>query len=251
MSGPVRAQQAEQRAPPPPAHEAASSDVDRRSSAALVADFGLPTSRGRPTSLWSPSSVPALPLPTNSPSSTSDPIEAPVSESLAPHQRRIPPQTHDSGSREPDLPTTTSELSPVGGTSPGATTSPCCPPVSFKKELRPFRAGSQDGYTLWWQSEGPFDLPHPPHILRPRPGDIYLHNNLVSEQVQSWVWQTVSQWTAAVRGQDHPTYHGRCLWFRQKLEPSWVTKHTYRTYKGKKRLEELVRADEETRTDIL
>ena len=39
----------------------------------------------------------------------------------------------------------------------------------------------------------------------------------------------------------HPTMGDRFLWYRSKFEPSWVTRRTYVTYKGRRKRDEIVR----------
>ncbi|KAH9849308.1 hypothetical protein BC628DRAFT_1414185 [Trametes gibbosa] len=121
--------------------------------------------------------------------------------------------------------------------------------IKPQKELRPFRAGSQEGYTFWWRSEAASDLPHPPLNLSPRVGDLYLHHNNESGHVTYWVWRSSGGWANPTEGEAHPSYLDRCLWFRSKFEPSWVTRHTYRTYKGKQRREDLEKAEEAGRLE--
>ncbi|OJT12664.1 hypothetical protein TRAPUB_10787 [Trametes pubescens] len=163
----------------------------------------------------------------------------------AAHQITPPWQAHNDGSEEINLPTR--QPTPSDRSVPEAGALPDVRALKPKREMRPFRSGSQDGYTLWWMSKTSSGLSHPPQNLKLRPGDLYLHHNQSSGDYQYWLWTTANKWEVATQGQSHPTYEDRYLWFRSELHPSWITRHTYSTYKGKKRRDEVERAEEELR----
>ncbi|PIL33627.1 hypothetical protein GSI_04250 [Ganoderma sinense ZZ0214-1] len=112
-----------------------------------------------------------------------------------------------------------------------------------KREVRPFRSGTANGqYTLWYTSTGRFDLPSPPPNLRLRPGYLYLHGNTLTGDMQVWLWRQDRSWSDVVwEGMPHPTIRDRYLWYRSKFEPSWVTRHTYVTYRGRQKRDEIER----------
>lgn len=114
------------------------------------------------------------------------------------------------------------------------------PQPAFKKEFRAFR-NCREGRTAWYFSYGPYSLPVPPESIRCEPGDLYLHLDQSSDNVQSWVMQTDHAWIIAKERMPHPKLSNRVLWFRTKEEPSWVTIHTLRTYDSKMRHDQLKR----------
>ena len=124
-----------------------------------------------------------------------------------------------------------------------------------KREVRPFRSGTANGqYTLWYTSTARFDLPYPPpNLLRLRSGYLYLHGNTLTGDMQVWLWQQDRTWSDVVwEGMPHPTIQDRYLWYRSKFEPSWVTRHTYVTYKGRQKRDEIERdVDDDEYDDIL
>ena len=99
-----------------------------------------------------------------------------------------------------------------------------------------FRAGDQDGYTRSFKTSTSFPLSHPPLAGEWELGDVFLHEQSQSGDVQIWIWDT--QWVLSHEYDPHPTLPDRYLCFRSKLEPSWVKGQTVRSYKSRHRQKE-------------
>ena len=63
-------------------------------------------------------------------------------------------------------------------------------------------------------------------------GDLFI--NVFSGGIQAWVWKGKA-WVPIKGGDPHPYIDGYCVSFLQDGEPSWVTKKTMVTYRGKRR----------------
>lgn len=100
------------------------------------------------------------------------------------------------------------------------------PPLQHERKIR-----NVDLITFWFVSRGPGPIEEP---LRSgvRFTDLYLHLHGESE-VQVWIWNSNNVWETVEQGYVHPQLPDRRLWLASRDEPSWITRKTARTYKGK------------------
>ncbi len=102
--------------------------------------------------------------------------------------------------------------------------------------VRPFRAGTQAGYTRWYKTSAPYFIVHPPTGgLTLQPGDLFVHEHLIAGQAQIWLWGANREWMKPAAFAPHPTIADRFLSFRTMVEPSWVKWRTVCTYRSKDR----------------
>jgi hypothetical protein len=99
-------------------------------------------------------------------------------------------------------------------------------PLQHERKIR-----NVDLIMFWFVSQGPGPIEEP---LRTgvRFTDLYLHLHGESE-VQVWIWNSDNDWEAVEQGYVHPQLPDRRLWLPSRDEPSWITRKTARTYKGK------------------
>ena len=102
----------------------------------------------------------------------------------------------------------------------------------FRKAIR-----SREDVTLWYHSQSsvPVDEPsssslHYSDALSD--GDLFM--NVFSGGIKAWVWKEKA-WVPIKEGDPHPRIDGYCVSFLQNGEPSWVTRKTMVTYRGKRR----------------
>jgi hypothetical protein len=109
-----------------------------------------------------------------------------------------------------------------------------------EKEVRPFRHGNLPGRTIWYRSSAPGTLTAPPDVQDNTlaEGHLYVHTNTLTGDRQTWIFRADRTWGVAVATHQHPLMEDRVLWLRTDGEPSWITRHTYRTYQSKHRLDE-------------
>ena len=125
---------------------------------------------------------------------------------------------------------------------PNVTLSRGAPPVLPSGPVPPFRRfrkaiRSREDVTSWYhsQSSTPIDEPsssshHYSDALSE--GDLFM--NVFSGGIQAWVWNGKA-WVPIKEGDPHPSIDGYCVSFLRDGEPSWVTKKTMVTYRGKRR----------------
>jgi hypothetical protein len=99
-------------------------------------------------------------------------------------------------------------------------------PLQHERKIR-----NVDLIMFWFvsQGSGPIKKPLQSGI---RFADLYLHLHGESE-VQIWIWNNDGAWQAVEQGFVHPHLPDRRLWLPSRDEPSWITRKTARTYKGK------------------
>lgn len=99
-------------------------------------------------------------------------------------------------------------------------------PLERERKIR-----NVDIVMFWFVSRGPQPIKEP---LRSgvRFTDLYLHLYEESE-VQIWIWNRDNVWESVEQGYVHPRLPDRRLWLPSRDEPSWITRKTARTYKGK------------------
>ena len=112
--------------------------------------------------------------------------------------------------------------------------------ITPQKEARPFRAGSfPRGCTIWYKSSAQYNLATPPCIEDAlAEGCLYVHTNTLSGDRQVWIFTADGTWGIARKMLPHPSMEDRVLWLRVDGEPSWITRHTYRTYQSRARLDD-------------
>ncbi|KAI0351855.1 hypothetical protein OH77DRAFT_1429136 [Trametes cingulata] len=91
---------------------------------------------------------------------------------------------------------------------------------------------SRNEKTIWFASSGGDLLSIPPPLPLARFGDLYVHD-CTDGSKQAWLFSDTSQWLSIDLGHPHPYLKGYMLNFCANGEPSWVTKDTIRTYKGR------------------
>lgn len=84
---------------------------------------------------------------------------------------------------------------------------------------------------FWFVSDGPEPINE---LLRPglRFADLYLHLHGALE-VQIWIWNGNGTWEMIEQGYVHPQLPDCWLWLPSRDEPSWITRKTASTYKGR------------------
>lgn len=99
-------------------------------------------------------------------------------------------------------------------------------PLQYERKIR-----NVDIIMFWFVSDGPEPIHKP---LRPgiRFADLYLHLHGASD-VQIWIWNSSDVWETIEQGYVHPQLPDRRLWLLSRDEPSWITRKTARTYKGR------------------
>ncbi|KAH9855121.1 hypothetical protein C2E23DRAFT_857853 [Lenzites betulinus] len=109
---------------------------------------------------------------------------------------------------------------------------------------------SQNEKTVWFASNGRDLLSTPPDLTAARVGDLYVHTRADGAK-QAWLRSGISQWTSIELCHPHPQLRGYILNFCANGEPSWVTKDTMRTYKGrtkKRDKDQQVKGHQDTRS---
>ncbi|KAI0323555.1 hypothetical protein GY45DRAFT_1376237 [Cubamyces sp. BRFM 1775] len=91
---------------------------------------------------------------------------------------------------------------------------------------------SRNDKTTWFASSGSSLLQTPPKIPLARVCDLYVHTSASGDK-QAWILASTLEWVSVDLGHPHPYLKGYLLNFCANGEPSWVTKDTVRTYKGR------------------
>jgi len=77
-------------------------------------------------------------------------------------------------------------------------------------------------------------LQHPPQCAQATCGDLYIHH-YATDKLQIWFWDG-GRWEGEIAdGYRHPTLPNYRLYASGGGEPTWVTKKTRSTYKGRSR----------------
>lgn len=92
--------------------------------------------------------------------------------------------------------------------------------------------------TFWFASSANQLLDVPPTLSLAKAGDLYVHTSDQGVK-QAWLYTAALTWLSVELLHPHPHLRGYVLNFLKNGEPSWVTKDTVRTYKG--RMEKKVR----------
>ena len=91
-------------------------------------------------------------------------------------------------------------------------------------------------------------LAHPDATTYPDIGDLYLHHDRMTGNLQLWISTAQGHWSnipieyvqkylpdRIVAGVSHPKFNDRLLKLRANGEPSWVTRQTLATLKSRKK----------------
>lgn len=110
---------------------------------------------------------------------------------------------------------------------------PQTPLLRQRKAIR-----NQTEHLGWFKStrDGPLLAPPlaiPAHYqVLPRVGDVYMHHDKTTDSFKAWVWRE-NQWTAATGELSHPILTDYRLKVSSTGEPSWVTKKSLVSEKGR------------------
>lgn len=97
---------------------------------------------------------------------------------------------------------------------------------------RPFRSSSGAGETVWYSTTGKTDVEGPPP-MNATTGHLWLHRNTVSGRVSVWMFGKERAWESVNEGKTHPFVEDRILKMRKNGEPSWVTRSSEQTVRGR------------------
>jgi hypothetical protein len=109
------------------------------------------------------------------------------------------------------------------------------PKALFERSLKAIRC--REEVTSWYSSQDPAPLSSPP-TAPPlfsdalQEGDLFIH--MYRGGVQSWIWAGTS-WMPVKECHPHPSIEGYCFFLLENNDPTWVTRRTVVTYRGKKR----------------
>lgn len=105
-------------------------------------------------------------------------------------------------------------------------------PGTVKNPEKHERKIRNENVVMFWLKSRGCEAIHGPSRPGTNIGDLYLH--LFGENtVQIWMWDGVSSWDSIEEGYVHPLLPNRRLWLQTRDEPSWVTRKTATTYKGR------------------
>ncbi|KAA1479131.1 hypothetical protein DENSPDRAFT_846089 [Dentipellis sp. KUC8613] len=109
-------------------------------------------------------------------------------------------------------------------------------PQRLVRRTRRFPAGTGEGSTSWYCTEGNANIPVPPDGLRfVEVADIYVHRNVETGRSQLWCFNKEQCWQPTYVGGEHPLLVGRRLQLRDNGEPSWVKPRSFSTMKSRSR----------------
>jgi hypothetical protein len=119
---------------------------------------------------------------------------------------------------------------------------------AYQRHARMFQSSNTPGETVWYESSDSVPLAHPDIAIFPNVGDLYLHRDRTTGNLQLWISTVQSHWNSArieyiqkylpdriVMGVSHPKFNDRLLKLRANGEPSWVTRQTLATLKSRKK----------------
>jgi len=75
-------------------------------------------------------------------------------------------------------------------------------------------------------------LQQPPPCPHAKSSDLYIHR-YGNGKIQVWVRESELWLADVIDGHPHPTLPGYCLYLHTGMEPSWVTRKTRTTYRGR------------------
>lgn len=100
---------------------------------------------------------------------------------------------------------------------------------------------------MWYESLDSMPLAHPDATICPNVGDLYLHRDRTTGNLQLWISAVGGHWNSVpieyiqkylpdriMMGVSHPKFSDRLLKLRANGEPSWVTRQTLATLKSRK-----------------
>lgn len=97
---------------------------------------------------------------------------------------------------------------------------------------RPFRSSSGTGETVWYPSSGTTDIQAPP-TMQTTTGYLWVHWNTSTNRVSMWMFGKDRTWEVITPGKPHPYVEDRILKLRGSNEPSWVTRSSDQTVRGR------------------
>ena len=119
---------------------------------------------------------------------------------------------------------------------------------AYSRHARMFQSSNTPGETVWYESSDNVPLGHPDATIFPNVGDLYLHRDHTTGNLQLWISTTQGHWSGTpieyiqkylpdriVIGVSHPKFNDRLLKLRANGEPSWVTRQTLATLKSRKK----------------
>jgi hypothetical protein len=111
-----------------------------------------------------------------------------------------------------------------------------------------FQSSNTPGETVWYESSDSMALVQPDATIYPNVGDLYLHKDRTTDNLQLWISTVEGRWDKVtveynqkylpdrvVVGVSHPKFNDRQLKLRTNGEPSWVTRQTLATLKARKK----------------
>ena len=118
----------------------------------------------------------------------------------------------------------------------------------YTRHTRIFQSSNTPGETVWYESSDNAPLLHPDTTILPNVGDLYLHKDRTTGNLQLWISVIGGRWNGVateyaqrylpdrvVAGLSHPKFNDRLLKLRTNGEPSWVTRQTLATLKSRKK----------------
>ncbi|KAH7906905.1 hypothetical protein BJ138DRAFT_1117160 [Hygrophoropsis aurantiaca] len=77
-------------------------------------------------------------------------------------------------------------------------------------------------------------IQHPPECAQAQLGDLFIHR-WGDRQIQIWLWDEQSWQPDVTDGHIHPVVQDHRLYIRDGIDPTWVTRKTRTTYRGRDR----------------
>lgn len=119
---------------------------------------------------------------------------------------------------------------------------------AYLRHSRMFQFSNTLGETVWYESSDSVPLAHPDATICPNIGDLYLHHDRTTGNLQLWISIVQGHWKSVPVGYvpkylpdrivmdiSHPKFNDRLLKLRANGEPSWVTRQTLATLKSRKK----------------
>jgi hypothetical protein len=119
---------------------------------------------------------------------------------------------------------------------------------AYHRQARMFQSSNTPGETVWYESSDSMALVQPDATIYPNVGDLYLHKDRTTDNLQLWISTVEGRWDKVtveynqkylpdrvVVGVSHPKFNDRQLKLRTNGEPSWVTRQTLATLKARKK----------------
>ena len=118
---------------------------------------------------------------------------------------------------------------------------------AYLRHARMFQSSNTPGETVWYESSDSVPLKHPDAAICPDAGDLYLHYDRTTGNLQLWISTIQGHWNSVpvryiqkylpdrIVDVSHPKFTNRLLKLRANGEPSWVTRQTLATLKSRKK----------------